>query len=113
MKPTPTPGPIAPKPVASPSSSAFAALTVSEAAIQSLLVIGVDGSTDVDSRERCKDEGLQAGDQCDLEPVDGEAHGEAQWLDEPVEHARCEDTGQGEEHRDDQVARQQVGEKSH
>src|SRR5437764_667234 len=114
MKPTPTPGPMEPRPVARPSSSALAASTVDVFAMGLLLVVGVDRSTDVDGGKRGEDECLKAGDQGDLEQVDGHPDGHAEeQLDRPIDHARCEDAGERQEHGDHEVPCQQIGEESH
>src|SRR3954454_1566656 len=74
MMPTPMPGPIAPKPVARPSTMVFAASLTLPSRAMVLLVVGVDGSTDVEGGKGCEDVGLQRGDQRRLEQVESDAH---------------------------------------
>src|SRR4051812_36000337 len=74
MMPTPMPGPMAPKPVARPSTSVFdASLTLPSRAML-LLVFGVDCSTDVERRQGGEDVRLQRGDQGCFEQIEGDAH---------------------------------------
>src|SRR6476660_81422 len=81
MMPTPMPGPIAPKPVARPSTIVFDASWTLPSRAMILLVVGVDGSTDVKGRECGEDVRLQRGDQRRLEQVEGDAHGQADDVD--------------------------------
>src|SRR6185503_4955265 len=101
MKPTPTPGPIAPRPVARPSSSALAASVSpwSVRAMRVLLVVGVDRSTDVDGGQRGEDARLQPGDQRELEREDGDAHRQADEQVDGPEHQlpTTQQDGDGEE----------------
>src|SRR5690348_18427710 len=73
MMPTPMPGPIAPKPVARPSTIVFAASLTLPSRAMVLLVVGVDGSTDVEGWQCGEDVRLQGGDQCRLEQIEGDA----------------------------------------
>src|SRR5215211_5658855 len=104
MKPTPTPGPIAPKPVARPSWSALAASSMlPSSAMQVSLVVGVDRSTDVDGGQGGEDVRLQERDQGHLERVDGRRHGHSE-REEEVADDPAEERAQPEEHRDHEVA---------
>src|SRR3954453_5806312 len=128
MKPTPMPGPMVPRPAPMPRAIALPALrpyswgsaawaicvmTDRSTAIAPL-VLGGHGAAEVDRGEGGEDEGLQRGDQADLEEEEGdgeragdeaEDHGEA--------HGHVQQHHQAAAHEEDeQVAGQDVGEES-
>src|SRR3954465_3748658 len=128
MKPTPMPGPMVPRPAPMPSAMALPALrpyscgsaaravcvmTDRSTAIAPLVLLG-DGAAEVDRGQGGEDEGLQGGDQADLEQEegdgqhagdkpedDGQADGDVEQDDEPAAHEQ-----------DQQVAGEDVGEES-
>src|SRR6476659_6930735 len=112
MMPTPMPGPMAPNPVASPSTMVFAAVLTSPLTAMVLLVFGVDCSTDVDRGKSGEDVGLQGGDQGRLQQVERDPHREADdvhgegGVPERGRH-QCADA---QEHGDHEVAGQHVEE---
>src|SRR3954470_7734858 len=128
MKPTPMPGPMVPRPAPMPRAIALPALrpyswgsaawaicvmTDRSTAIAPLVLFG-DGAAEVDRGQGGEDEGLQRGDEADLEEEegdgqdagdqaehDGQAHGDVEQHDEAAAHEQ-----------DEQVAGQDVGEES-
>src|SRR3954454_14479620 len=128
MNPTPMPRPIVPRPAPMPSAIALPALrpyscgsaawaicvmTDRSTANAPLVLLG-DGSAEIDRGQSGEDEGLQGGDQADLEQVegdgqhagdkpedDGQADGDVEQDDEPAAHEQ-----------DQQVAGEDVGEES-
>src|SRR3954449_3633055 len=127
MKPTPTPGPIVPRPAPMPSAIALPALRPyswgsaawamwvrrDRSTAFSLVLFG-DGAAEVDRGEGGEDEGLKRRDEADLEQEegdrhrarddaddDGEADGDVQQDDEAAAHEE-----------DEQVAGQDVGEET-
>src|ERR1700710_2448353 len=105
MKPTPMPGPMVPRPAPMPSAIALPALRPYSCAVVGLvawetrsltnvrstaiapLVRGGHGAAEVDRGQGGEDEGLQRGDQADLEEEEGHGHDAG---DEP-ENDRAED----------------------
>src|SRR5919206_2835667 len=77
MLPMPIPAPTAPRPTPTPKAIAFprsptSPLSAARTVVKELLlVLGFDGSADVDGGEQCEDEGLDRHDDRDLEDVDG------------------------------------------
>src|SRR5512133_2105768 len=128
MKPTPMPGPMVPRPAPMPRAIALPALrpyswgsaawaicvmTDRSTAIAPL-VLGGHGAAEVDRGQGGEDEGLQRGDQADLEEEEGDGHNAGYQ----AEHDRAED-GQVEQHdqpaaheQDEQMAGEDVGKES-
>src|SRR3954468_6085606 len=128
MKPTPMPGPMVPRPAPMPRPIALPALrpyswgsaawaicvmTDRSTAIAPL-VLGGHGAAEVDRGQGGEDEGLQRGDQADLEEEEGDGHDAGH---------EAEDDGQADGHvqqhheaaaheQDEQVARKDVGEET-
>src|SRR3954462_12854490 len=121
MMPMPTPAPTAPRPPPTPSAIALPASDPSSAAPKTkdrmvastgdssgLVVLG-DRAAEVDGRQGGEDEGLQRGDQADLEEV--EDHPERQG--EPADRLEAQQHRQAAGHEeDDQVAGEDVGEET-
>src|SRR4051812_46359435 len=124
MMPMPTPAPTAPSPPPTPSAMAFPSLPLlADDWASSKIVLNrcsIDaplvsvpfrrGLTEINGGEGGEDEGLQGGDQADLEDVDGDA--ERQGHDPDRDDAEQHDEGAGHE-QDDQVPREDVREKTH
>src|SRR3954464_10203678 len=128
MKPTPMPGPMVPRPAPMPRAIALPALrpyswgsaawaicvmTDRSTAIAPL-VLGGHGAAEVDRGQGGEDEGLQRGDQADLEEEEGDGHDAGDESEDDRAH-----DGQVEQHdqpaaheQDEQVAGQDVGEES-
>src|SRR4051794_379841 len=117
-RPMPIPGPIAAPPYTMPRPMVWRPALLSTAAAArtwskgSSLVFRMHRSADVDGGENGEDEGLQERDE-DLEPGEGEEQRVAERQDDH-ENARLEDRGADHrEGREDQVAREHVGEQPH
>src|SRR6185295_4413139 len=88
MKPTPMPGPMVPRPAPIPRAIALPALRpyswgsaawaicvmTDRSTAVAPLVLGGDGAAEVDRGQCGEDEGLQRGDQPDLEEEEGHGH---------------------------------------
>src|SRR3954464_8357294 len=117
----PTPAPAAPKPPPMPSATALPAFEPASVAwarwvmtarstVTPWLVLRGDSAAEVDRGERGEDEGLQRRDKPDFEEVERDAGGERQ----PPEGRDPEQDGERAGHeQDDQVAGEDVGEKTH
>src|SRR5918994_7827115 len=128
MNPTPMPGPIVPRPAPMPSAIALPALrpyswgsaawaicvmTDRSTAIAPLVLLG-DGAAEIYRGQRGEDEGLQGGDQADLEEEEGHGHHAGdEPEDDRAHHGEVEQHDQPAAHeQDEQVAREDVGEES-
>src|SRR3954447_19526687 len=128
MKPTPMPGPMVPRPAPMPSAMALPALrpyscgsaawaicvmTDRSTANAPLVLLG-DGAAEIDRGQSGEDEGLQGGDQADLEQEEGDGHragDEAQ--DDRAEDRQVQQHDEAAAHEEDeQVAGEDVGEES-
>src|SRR3954447_8011648 len=127
MKPTSMPGPIVPRPAPMPSAMALPALrpyscgsaawairVMIESSTACSLVLFGDGAAEVDRGEGGEDEGLQGGDEADLEQEEGHGHDAG---DDAEDHGEADgDVQQHDEaaahEQDEQVAGQDVGEES-
>src|SRR4051795_3497453 len=125
MKPTPMPGPIVPSPAPMPSaialpalrpyasgSAAWAIWVMTDRSTVAPLVLFGDGAAEVDRGQGGEDEGLQGGDEADLEEEEGHGHDAG---DDAEDHGEADgDVQQHDEaaahEQDEQVAGQDVGE---
>src|SRR5215212_9559470 len=111
------PGPMVPRPAPTPRAMPLVlpwAMTVmrtpSVSSMRPSSLVFRGGLTDVDRGEDGEDEGLQAGDQDDLEDEEGDRDGQR---DRP-DRGDAENHGEAAGHEQDQeVARQHVGEQPH
>src|SRR3954451_13165105 len=127
MKPTPMPGPIVPRPAPMPSAMALPALRpyscgsaawaiwvrIEMSTACSLVLFG-DGAAEVDRGEGGEDEGLQGGDEPDLEEEEGHRHHaghQAEDHGQPDGHVEQDDEAAAHE-QDEEVAGEDVGEES-
>src|SRR3954447_25177685 len=129
MKPTPMPGPMVPRPAPMPRAIALPALrpyswgsaawaicvmTDRSTAIAPL-VLGGHGAAEVDRGQGGEDEGLERGDQADLEQEEGDGHrARDETEDDRADEGEVEEDDEAAAHEEDQqVPGQDVGEESH
>src|SRR5579862_4825287 len=115
MIPMPTPAPSAPRPPPIPiprpalTPAAMWRMGMNTFELLGRSVMG-DGAAEIDGGQSGEDEGLQRGDQAELEEVDGDPGRER----EPADPARADDHRQTPGHeQDDHVAGEYVGEEPH
>src|SRR2546421_7968960 len=125
MKPTPTPGPIVPRPAPTPRAidwspfplelepwaitSVIGCRSIRSSLGGSVSLCGC-GAAYVDGCERCEDECLEGGDQHHLEDEEDDRHRHGDGADrrDPEQHHQA-----AAHEQDQQVAREQVREQSH
>src|SRR3954453_14405700 len=127
MKPTPMPGPIVPRPAPMPSAMALPALrpyscgsaawairVMIESSTACSLVLFGDGAAEVDRGEGGEDEGLQGGDEADLEQEEGHGHDAGDGAeDDRADHRQVQQDDEPAAHeQDQQVAGEDVREQS-